>query len=413
MPLNLMIVLIVLGGWFSGRLFDRLRLPAVLGMLLCGLLLGWVLGAHAWPSALVEMEPFLKSFALVVILLRAGLGIRRRVLHQVGGTALAMATLPCLLEGTVLTLLLHQFWQFPWPVAGLSGFMLAAVSPAVVVPAMLTLTEKGYGRTNQVPTLVLAGASVDDVFAITLFSLFTRMALTGDPQWTSALWNLPASILLGLIPGVVIGLLLAWYFNRYHARVRATEKTLILLMLSLLLVQVGDALHSAALLGVMTVGFLLLERAERVAHELAAKLSKIWVFAEIMLFVLIGMQVDPRLALTAGPSALGILFLGLIARSVGVWVATHRSRLTRNERLFCILAYLPKATVQAALGGVPLALGIPGGDHILALAVLSILFTAPLGLIAIRLAGPRLLEQEKPSLPPSMGALADPPVSSE
>jgi NhaP-type Na+/H+ or K+/H+ antiporter len=407
-----MIVLILLGGWFSGRLFDRLRLPTVLGMLLCGLLLGGLLAEEAWPAALVELEPFLKNFALIVILLRAGLGIRRRVLHQVGGTALAMAILPCLLEGAVLTLLLHHFWQFTWPVAGLTGFMLAAVSPAVVVPSMLTLSEKGYGRTNQVPTLVLAGASVDDVFAITLFSLFTRMALTGDSQWTTTLWNLPASILLGLLPGIALGFVLAWVFHRYHTRVRATEKTLILLMASMLLVEMGNHLQSAALLGVMTVGSLLLERAETVAHELAAKLSKIWVFAEIMLFVLIGMQVDPRLALSAGPAAIGILALGLTARSGGVWIATTRSQLTRGERLFCVLAYLPKATVQAALGGVPLALGIPGGEHILALAVLSILFTAPLGLIAIRLAAPRLLDKEKESLPASR-PLAEPSIAPE
>lgn len=412
MSLTVMIVLIVLGGWFSGRLFDRLRLPAVLGMLLCGLLLGGILGEKAWPAALAGIEPFLKTFALVVILLRAGLGIRRRVLHQVGGTALAMATLPCVMEGTVLTLLLHGFWHFTWPVAGLTGFMLAAVSPAVVVPAMLTLAEKGYGRTNQVPTLVLAGASVDDVFAITLFSLFTQMALGGDASLTAILWNLPRSILLGVIPGILLGLLLAWVFHRYHTRIRATEKTLLLLMLSLLLVHLGDVLQSAALLGVMTVGFLLLERAERVAHELAAKLSKIWIFAEIMLFVLIGMQVDPGLALSAGPAAAGIVFAGLLARSIGVWIATCRSALTSHERLFCILAYLPKATVQAALGGVPLALGIPGGEHILALAVLSILFTAPLGLISIRLAGPRLLKQDGSSLPPT-GPLADPAVSAE
>lgn len=412
MSLTMMIALIVLGGWFSGRLFDRLHLPAVLGMLLCGLLLGGALGEDAWPTALVEMEPFLKTFALVVILLRAGLGIRRRVLHQVGGTALAMALLPCLLEGTVLTLLLHHFWQFSLPVAGLTGFMLAAVSPAVVVPAMLTLAEKGYGRSNQVPTLVLAGASVDDVFAITLFSLFTRMALRGDHSWTALLWDLPKSILLGIIPGILLGLLLAWGFHRYYSRIRATEKTLVLVMLSLVLVHLGDVLHSAALLGVMTVGFLLLERAERVAHELAAKLSKIWVFAEIMLFVLIGMQVDPRLALSAGPAAASIVFAGLLARSIGVWIATWRSSLTSHERLFCVLAYLPKATVQAALGGVPLALGVPGGEHILALAVLSILFTAPLGLISIRLAGPRLLEQENSSLPP-MGSLTDPSITTE
>ncbi len=393
MPFNVVLVLILLGGWFSGRLFQWLRLPAVLGMLLCGIALG-TLGEAAWPPALSAIDPFLKTFALVVILLRAGLGIRRNVLHRVGRTALALSVLPCLLEGSLLTLLLHALWSLDLPVAGMAGFLLAAVSPAVVVPAMLTLAEKGLGRKNEVPTLVLAGASLDDVLAITLFSLFLRMGLQGEVAWASAFWELPRAVLLGILPGLAAGLLLAHFLRGNHARVRATEKTLIVLMAALLLVQAGDALHSAALLGVMTIGFLLLERAEPVAHELAAKLGKIWVFAEILLFVLIGMRVDPRLALEAGPSALALVTAGLLARSTGVWLATSRSPLSPRERLFCVLAYLPKATVQAALGGVALSHDLPGGDRVLALAVLSILFTAPVGLLAIRLAGPRLLRAE-------------------
>jgi len=338
MPFNLVLVLLILGGWFAGRIFDRLRLPAVLGMLLFGLAFGSLPSLQVWPAGLVELEPFLKTFALVVILLRAGLGIRRATLNRIGPTAIALATLPCLCEGAVLTLALRFTFGFDWPIAAMGAFMLSAVSPAVVVPAMLRLAERGLGKRNEVPTLVLAGASVDDVLAITLFSLFTRMSLAGDIVW-------------------------------------------------------GDWLHSAALLGVMTVGFFLLERAEPIAHELAAKLSKIWVFAEIVLFVLIGMQVDPAVAWNAGPRALGVLALGLLARAAGVWLATSRSRLSSRERLFCVLANLPKATVQAALGGVALGLGLPGGDILLALAVLAILVTAPLGLLAIRWTGESLLEE--------------------
>ena len=392
MNLNLIIVLILLGGWFSGRLFERIRLPAVLGMLGCGLVIGVVLGPDAWPPGLSEMEPFLKTFALVVILLRAGLGIRRRTLHQIGGTALSLAVIPCLLEGAALTLALRFFFDFPWPVSALTAFMLAAVSPAVIVPAMLDLSQNGYGRRNAVPTLVLAGASVDDVLAITLFSLFTRMALSETVQWTRVLLELPLAVMLGIVPGIAVGLGLSHWFRKRRQQVRATEKTLILLMVSLLLVQAGEWMHSAALLGIMAVGFLLLERAEPIAHELAAKLSKIWVFAEIILFVLIGMQVDLRIALQAGPLALAVIAIGLAARSAGAWLATSRSKLTLGERQFCVLAYFPKATVQAALGSVPLALGIDGGETILALAVLAILLTAPLGLLGIRFGGPRLLE---------------------
>jgi solute carrier family 9B (sodium/hydrogen exchanger), member 1/2 len=394
--LNLILVIILLGGWLASRLFNALRLPPVLGMLLCGMAIGR-LGPQVWPTGLLELEPFLKTLALVVILLRAGLGLRRKVLNQVGRTALAIAVIPCLFEGATLTLLFHHFLSFSWPISGLTAFMLSAVSPAVVVPAMLQLTEKGFGQEKQVPTLVLAGASVDDVIAITLFSLFSGMALSGNVHWAQSLWILPRSLILGILPGIAVGLLLAFLFHKNHQRVRATEKTLILLMFGLLLVQAGEMMHSAALLGVMTVGFILLEKAEPVAHELAAKLGKIWIFAEIMLFVLIGMKVDPAVALQAGPGALLMIAGGLCARSLGVWVATMGSALDNQERLFCICAYLPKATVQAALGSVPLSLGIPGGEIILALAVLSVLFTAPLGLFAIRWGGPRLLKIQVPS----------------
>jgi NhaP-type Na+/H+ or K+/H+ antiporter len=394
MPLNLLFAIVLLGGWASSRLFDRCKLPSVLGMLLFGLALGGWGGDQVWPVGLVELEPFLKTFALVVILLRAGLGLRRKVLHQVGKTAIALSIIPCLFEGVTLTLLLHTLWAFDWPVAGLTAFMLAAVSPAVVVPAMLNRPKPGYGQEKQVPTLVLAGASADDVLAITLFSLFSGMALNADLHWTTGLFELPKALILGILPGIAVGLGLAFLFNRSHQKVRATEKTLILLMMALLLVHTGEIIHSAALLGVMTVGFLLLEKAEPIAHEVAAKLAKIWIFAEILLFVLIGMKVDLRVALQAGLPALALIAGGLIARSAGVWLATVGSGLNKNERLFCICAYLPKATVQAALGSVPLALGIPGGETILALAVLSVLFTAPLGLFAIRIGGPRLLKVE-------------------
>lgn len=392
MSFHLVLVCILLGGWFSGRLFGRLRLPSVLGMLLFGLAFGALPRLQEWPAALTELEPFLKTFALVVILLRAGLGIRRATLNRIGPTALALAVLPCLMEGAVLTLAIRFAFGLSWPVAAMGAFMLAAVSPAVVVPAMLRLAEQGFGKRNEVPTLVLAGASVDDVFAITLFSLFARMARSETIVWQRSLLELPLAILLGVLPGITVGLALAFWFRKRHEQLRATEKTLLLLMISLLLVQAGDWLHSAALLGVMTVGFLLLERAEPVAHELAAKLGKIWIFAEIILFVLIGMQVEPSVAWTAGPRALAVIAAGMAARSLGVWIATSRSPLDRGERLFCIFAYLPKATVQAALGGVALGMELPGGDILLALAVLSILITAPIGLIAIRSAGPKLLK---------------------
>lgn len=395
MSLNVLILLVLIGGWGAGRAASRLGLPSVLGMILWGIALALIVGGEL-PPALGEIGPFLKSLALIIILLRAGLGIRRATLQKVGRAALFMAFLPCLFEGGALTVLFHFLMDFPWPAAGVTGFLLAAVSPAVVVPSMLDMKDRGLGAEREVPTLILAGASLDDVFAITLFSLFLGLAGGERISPVLTLLRMPLAIVGGILPGIAAGLLLTWFFRRHREKIRATEKVLLLLGTAMLLVDVGHWIHTAALLGVMTTGFILLERAEEAAHELAAKLNKAWVFAEIVLFVLIGLSVDVRVALRAGKIGLLIITAGLVFRSLGVWAATMGSALNRKERLFCVIAYLPKATVQAAMGSVPLAVGLPEGELILALAVLAILFTAPLGLIGIRRFGPRLLEPAPP-----------------
>jgi NhaP-type Na+/H+ or K+/H+ antiporter len=391
MPLNLAFVAILLGGWLAGRLFSKIGLPAVLGMAAWGISLK-LLSGDQLPPLLHQLEPFLKSFALIVILLRAGLGISKRVLAKVGRTAILMSVLPCLIEGAALTVTIHLVFGFDWAIAGLTAFMLAAVSPAVIVPSMLTLKEAGYGRRNEVPTIVLAGASVDDVFAITLFTLFVQAAGTQAPAVAELLVSIPVTLVLGIVPGVAIGFLLVRFFKRPGLDIRATEKMLLLLLIAVVLVQFGDWIHGAALLGVMAIGFILLEKAERIAHEMAVKLAKLWVVAEILLFVLIGLAVDPLVALEAGLPGLLAITIGLVFRSLGVWLATWRSALSRRERLFCVIAYFPKATVQAALGGVALASGIAHGETILAIALLAIVFTAPLGLLGIRYFGKKLLD---------------------
>lgn len=390
MPLNIVVVLILLGGWLFGRLFSRIGLPSVLGMVVWGLCIG-AFWKDLLPPILFEVEPFLKSFALIVILLRAGLGINKSTLTQTGTTAILISFLPCIIEGSVLTFLAHVVFDFDWMVAGLTGFMLAAVSPAVIVPSMLHLKDRGIGNKNQVPTIVLAGASVDDVFAITIFTVFLHMATTGDVNAGKVLLSIPLSLLLGIVPGIIIGSAILWFFRKRYADIRATEKTLLLIMVAVVLVQIGDWVHSAALLGVMTIGFILLEKEEHIAHELSQKLSKVWVVAEIILFVMIGISVDLKVAWGAGLSGLLVISTGLVFRSLGVYLATLWSELSLKERFFCMVAYLPKATVQAALGGVALAHGIKQGDTILAIAVLSILFTAPLGLIGINITGKRFL----------------------
>lgn len=286
---------------------------------------------------------------------------------------------------------LSALFGFSWQVAGLTAFMLAAVSPAVVVPAMLDLKERGLGQRHGVITAILAGASVDDVFAITLFTAFLGLATSGGGEPLAALGQLPLVLLGGIASGALLGLALSAWFRARHESIRATEKAILLVASAVFLLQVGHWMQLAALLGVMTAGLIILEKAELQAHELSQKLAKVWVAAQIGLFVIIGMSTDVSIALEAGPPALLALTLGLIARSLGVLLATVPSQMTRQERLFCVIAYWPKATVQAALGGVALGAGIAEGKLILALAVLSILITAPLGLIGINLSSRRLL----------------------
>jgi NhaP-type Na+/H+ or K+/H+ antiporter len=318
-------------------------------------------------------------------------------LKKVGRAAAKMAFMPALTEAGVLALLLHFIAGFEWKAAALAAALLSAVSPAVVVPAMVTLNEEGYGRERDVPTMLLAGASLDNVLVIILFSSLLGLAGGGDVNLLRTFLLIPWSILLGILPGLALGFFLVWFFQRYYHRIRATEKTLLVLGLSVLLVQVGEWTQAASLLGIMTLGFVLLARAEKVAAELAGKLGKLWVFSEIILFVLIGMSVRLVVALRAGPMALLIIVIGLIARSAGVLFATAGSALTRKEKLFSVIAYLPKASVQAALGAVPLQHGIAGGEVILAYAVVAILFTTPLGLVGIRAGGPRLLRISRSS----------------
>ncbi len=394
MDFSLVFVIILLGGWLFGRLFGKIGLPSILGMVVFGIICSLTLTGRT-PSLLWDMAPYLKSFALIVILLRAGLGLNKDALKKNGRIAVLMAFLPCLVEGAAITVAMMLIFRFSLFVSGLTGFMLAAVSPAVIVPSMLDLKARGIGREKDVPTIILAGASADDVFAITLFTVFLDLALSGKVNLARSLASVPLSIVLGIGAGILAGYFLLRFFHRFHESIRATEKTLVLVMAGTLLVDLGDSGHFAALIGLMTIGFILLEKSEVIAHELAAKLSKIWVFAEIILFVLIGYSLDVSVALQGGLKALAVLGIGLFFRSLAVLAATSFSHLTLRERLFCVIAYLPKATVQAALGGVALSRGIPEGPEILALAVLAIIVTTPIGLIGIRTLGPGLLEVRK------------------
>lgn len=402
MLVNLFIMIII--ALIFAMVFERMKLPPLLGMIAAGILLGpysrefflsrgtdslsWIFISED----VLTLSGELRTGALIVILIRAGLGINKSVLNKIGVTAIKMAAIPCLIEGLFITLLGHYFIGLSLPVAGTLAFVIAAVSPAVIVPEMLSLREGGYGRKKEIPTLILAGASIDDVFAITLFGSFLSMALGGKVRPLRQLMDIPISILIGIAGGGLIGFILLRLFTRFH--MRDTRKVLIFMAAAIFYHHLEELkiIPLASLLGIMTMGFIILERNEVLAHRMAAKFNKVWVLAELLLFVLIGAAVNLSVVGSSGITGIIIIGIGLLGRWLGVTISLAGSELSKKERLFCKIAYSPKATVQAAIGGIPLAMGLPEGEMILAVAVLSIVITAPLGAIGIRGLKDSLLE---------------------
>ena len=390
MAVSLAIILIL--GLLAKRISEKLRLPGLLGMLILGVIIG-PHGLNVLQEDMLRISGDLRSIALIIILLRAGLGINRDDLRKIGTTALKMSCIPGLIEGLLIAITSVFLLKFTFVQGGILGFIIAAVSPAVVVPSMLKLMEKNIGTKKGIPTLILAGASIDDVFAITIFSSFLGLYNGINMNIGLQLLNIPISILLGILAGIITGFILISIFKRYL--IRDTEKVLLILGFSILLNGLEGVLKTklpiASLLGVMTIGFFIIERLPNVGERLSTKLNKIWIFAEILLFILVGAQVDVNVAIKAGGVGLIIIVIGLIGRTIGVIISLLGTDYNRKERLFCAISYIPKATVQAAMGAVPLSLGVESGDIILAIAVLSILITAPFGAIGIHYSAEKLL----------------------
>ena len=380
-------VIITLGLIFN-KLFKSIKLPRLLGMLILGIIVGPNM-LNLISNDILTISPDLRKIALIVILLRAGLGINRSTLKKVGKTALKMSFRPCVIEGFAIAFVSKYILNISFIEAGMLGFIIAAVSPAVVVPQMLELINKGRGKENGVPTVILAASSIDDVFAITIFSTFLGLYGGSNISISGKLLSIPISILLGGGIGILIAILLIGIFKKFH--LRDTEKTLIILASGMLLTSLEDILKNivpiASLLGVMVVGFVLLDKYPKVANRISEKFNKVWVFAEILLFVLVGAQVDVKVIVHSGLLGLLVLFIGLVARSIGVYISLIGSNLNLKEKIFCIISFMPKATVQAAMGAVPLASGVASGNLILAIAVLSIIVTAPLGAVGIKYFG--------------------------
>lgn len=383
--------IIILGLTFN-KIFNKLRLPGLLGMLILGILIG-PYGINLISDDILRVSSDLRTIALIIILLRAGLGIKKDTLNKVGVPAIKMSFLPGLFEGFAIMYFASYVLQITKIEAGMLGFIIAAVSPAVIVPQMLDFMQRNLGHDKGIPTLILAGASIDDVFAITLFTTFLGLYGGKNINLAFKVLEIPLSIIIGILLGLILGIIIVKIFEKYH--IRDTKKVLILIGSAILLNSLEDFLKGiipvASLLGVMTIGFIILEKCPTVANRLSSKFNKIWVFAELLLFVLVGAQVNIHVAINSGITGLLIIVVGLIARSVGVLLSVKKTDLNFKERMFCVISYIPKATVQAAIGSVPLSAGVESGELILAIAVLSIIITAPLGAIGIKLSGEKWL----------------------
>ena len=390
----LSISLILILGMFMGWICRKIKLPALLGMLITGIILG-PYGFNLLDGSILGISAELRKIALIIILTRAGLGLDLSGLKKIGRPAVLMCFVPASFELLGMILLAPKLMGLTVLEAAVMGAVLAAVSPAVVVPRMVKLMDEGYGVKEGIPQLILAGASVDDVYVIVLFSTFVGM-MQGEGASILKFVNIPVSIFFGIAIGLLLGVLLAYFFKKVH--IRDTSKVLIILSISFLLVVIEDKLTTAitfsSLIAVMFIGIGLQKKREAVAKRLSVKYGKLWVAAEVFLFVLVGATVNIEYLGKVGAKAFVVIIGALIFRMFGVFVCLLGTSLKRKERLFAMMAYTPKATVQAAIGGIPLALGLACGDTVLTVAVLAIVFTAPLGAFAIDLSYKKLLNKQ-------------------
>ena len=387
------IALIMLIGMSAGWVCRKVKLPGLIGMLFTGIILGpYVL--NMLDSSILLVSADIRKIALVIILTRAGLTLNLEDLKKVGRPAFLMCFVPATFEMIGMIILAPRLLDVSLIEAAVIGAVVAAVSPAVVVPEMIKLMEEGYGTKQGIPQLILAGASVDDVYVIVMFTAFTSLA-QGSNVSVMSFVNIPVSIIFGIIIGIIIGKALAVVWKKLH--IRDTVKAAIFLSVALLLVGVEASLNTpitfASLISVMFIGIALKKDRPEVAFRLSQKYNKMWVWAEVMLFVLVGATVDIGYVAYAGVSAIVIIIGALIFRMAGVALCMAGTKLKLKERVFCMLAYTPKATVQAAIGGVPLSMGLACGNTVLIVAVLAIIITAPLGAFAIDMTYRKLLKK--------------------
>lgn len=389
----LSISLILIFGMSAGWICKKIKLPSLIGMLATGIILGpYVL--NLLDASILGISAELRKIALIIILTRAGLGLDLSGLKKLGRPAVMMCFVPASFELIGMILLAPRLMGITVLESAILGAVLAAVSPAVVVPRMVKLMDEGYGVKEGIPQLILAGASVDDVYVIVLFSTFIGM-MQGERASVINFINIPVSIFLGIAIGLLLGISLAYYFQRVH--IRDTSKVLIILSISFLLVVIEDSLATpitfSALIAIMFIGIGLQRKRAVAAKRLSLKYGKLWVAAEVFLFVLVGATVNISYLGKVGLKAIVLIIGALVFRMLGVFVCLLGTSLNGKERLFAMMAYTPKATVQAAIGGIPLSLGFACGDTVLTVAVLAIVLTAPLGAFAIDLSYKKVLKK--------------------
>ena len=377
------IALILLSGLFFSFIFTKMKLPGLLGMILVGI----ALGPHAMnliDTSILNISADLRQIALVIILTRAGLSLNLTDLKKIGRPAVLMCFVPALVEMVGTIIFAPMLLGITHLEAAIMGSVIAAVSPAVVVPRMIKLIDEGYGKGKSIPQLILAGASVDDVFVIVVFTVLTAFASTGEITGTSFL-QIPLSIILGFLLGVIVGLCLVSFFRKVH--IRDSAKVMIILSISFLLLELENRLEGiipvSGLLAIMSMGITLNQKYDVLSKRISIKYNKLWLCAEVFLFVLVGIAVDIKYAFAAGAASVVVVMLALVFRMTGVFLSLVKTDLNKKERLFCMLSYTPKATVQAAIGTIPLAMGLDCGSIVLTVAVISILITAPFGAICI------------------------------
>lgn len=386
--------IILLSGFLVGLLFEKMKLPKIVGMIIIGIFLGPSL-LNIIDDSIINISAMLRQIALVIILTRSGLSLNLKKLKEIGRPAILMCFVPATFEIVGVLILAPLLLGVSIVEALLIGSVLAAVSPAVVVPRMIKLKEEGYGENKSIPELIMAGSSADDIYVIVLFYAFLGLVDSGKLNALSFV-NIPISIILGVLLGIGVGLLLSYIYKKINMNI--IIKILLLISTSFLLIGleelISDCISFSSLLGIITIGMVILLKNKEVAVDMEKGYHKLWTFFEILLFVLVGISVDINYAISAGFMPIVVLFSALVFRMAGVFVSLLFTNLKMKERLFSMISYLPKATVQASIGGIALAQGLAVGSLVLTMAVLSILITAPLGAILMDLSYKKLLVQK-------------------